>query len=106
MAMNGTDLGNKIVDDLQTAGKLDGLSNSDLTKLKNDLSITYTTIIDYIISNMEIKNLTVSATGVIDTPVLPVPVPMDGGTVLLAQMISNTATKSLSQDNNGTGLIS
>lgn len=106
MAMNGSDLAGKIVDDLQSAGKLEGLDSSAINKLKSDMSVTYTSIVDYIISNMEIKGLTVSATGVIDTPTPPVPVPMDGGAAILTTMISNTATKSLTQNNDGTGLIS
>jgi len=106
MAMTGAGMANKIVDDLVSAGKYEGLSAADITKLKDNMTITYTSIVDYIISNMEISGLTISATGVINTPTPPVPAPTDGGTAILATMIANTATKSLSQNNNGTGLIS
>lgn len=106
MAMTGSGMANKVVDDLVSAGKLDGLSASDITKLKDDMTVTYTSVVDYIIANMEISGLTISATGVINTPVPPIPVPTDGGAAILTTMISNTATKSLSQNNNGTGLIS
>lgn len=101
MAMNGNALGDAVFATL-TMGDM---STAEKDALKPELRKTYSAVVAYLVANMGIKTINVSATGVINTPTPPVPVPTDGGAAILTTMIANTAAKSLSQNNAGTGHV-
>jgi len=105
MAMNGTNLAGEIVDALVAAGRYPGLNATQINAIKSDNAIVYNTMVAYFIANMEISGITTSTTSILDSPTLPIPVPTDGGAAILTTMIANTLTKSLSQDNDGTGRV-
>jgi len=101
MAMNGNALGDAVFGTLT----LGDMSQAEKDILQAELRKTYTAVVDYIVANMGIKGVDVSAAGVISTPVTPIPIPTDGGAAILATMTANTASKSLSQNNDGTGHV-
>ena len=101
MAMNGNDLGDAVFATLT----LTGMEQAEKDALQAELRKVYTAVVTYIVANMGIKGVNVSATGVISTPVTPVPVPTDGGAAILATMTSNTTGKSLTQNDDGTGHV-
>lgn len=105
MALNGTQLATEIVQSLQNNGRLDGLNTEQINDLINDMSITYTALVNHIVTNLEITGVTVNTAALLSAPTPLVPVPNDGGAAVSAQLVGNADNQTLSQNNSGTGLI-
>ena len=105
MALNGDQLAFDIVQALLSAGRLDGLSGPQLVELAEDMSVTYTALVNHIVNNLEIQNISVNTSTLLSAPTPLVPVPTDGGAAVSAQMVANADNQTLSQNNPGTGLV-
>jgi len=103
--MNGTDMADEVVDALVTAGKYNGLNASQIAALKVDMAVSYTAMLNYIIANLEINGVEIDTAALLSAPTALTPVPNDGGAVVSAQMVGNADGSTLSQNNDGTGLI-
>ena len=99
----------RVTNNVISALEADPNFSSDLTSnapaTKKFIEVLFDKLIDEIIDNMVIKGVTVSTTGILDTPTPPVPVPTDGGAAILTTMVANTLTKNLTQSNDGTGRV-